>query len=134
MSWTYLNDIPEIPECKAIHCDTRDFYLLFTDKIETKKVKKLFKRQYRSEEFLIDKLEIRKFLTNLENISGGKANWRFLHFNNVPDRSGWDFKYLRFYRYQLNSNKFIVCNSYNELVKLSDLNEVNLDKEHLNTH
>lgn len=118
MYWIYINEIDEIDykSIKSIHCDTRDFHLLFSKNSAKpdEDVFKLLKFKKVPDKFLINKEEILSFLKNLETISGGKGEWRFLNFDNVDDKLGW-LKYIRLYKY--NDNQFIVCDSQSHAIE-----------------
>lgn len=143
--WVYIDKVDELPSVRAIYCDTRDFGITVNDDPEytdghptpwTGKYQSLINNPKCKPDFLIEKGEILKFLKLLENISGGKEDWRDLRFNDkVPDRSGWDFKYIRFYRYGCDSNKYIVTGSYGTAVHWRDLNAENIiDDCHAYSH
>lgn len=107
MDWKYIDDIVITDNTQQIHCDTRDFCCkLYEFKLDCIVHADLSKIAYK-EEHLIKTENIIPFLKQLETISGGKGNWRILQFKDLEDVSGWDCKYIRFYRIDDN---WIVCN------------------------
>jgi len=144
--WVYIDEIDSLPDVRSFHCDTRDFHVSANDESEsldpndhaapwTGAYLKLINSSKCKEDFLIEKDEIIPLLKRLETWSGGKADWRRLSFDEqLPDKTGWDYKYLRFYKWKAESTKYIVCTSYGTAIHWRDMRETNIDKEHLCTH
>lgn len=131
-NWTSLKNIPDTFEIskdiQAIHCDTRDFYVLGSlDKpelyqnpqsnLETwhnkgiKKINSLLLQDNRKN-YTITSNEIIPWLKQMcEKVGGYDKKWRFLHAD-VKDCKNWELKYIRFIRNNNVEDEFIVCNSY----------------------
>lgn len=135
MDWIYIDEINEIDykSLESIHCDTRDFYILLSknNAKSDKDVFKLLKFKKVPDKFLINKEEVLSFLKNLETISGGRGEWRFLNFDNIDDKLGW-LKYIRLYKY--NDNQFIVCDSQSHAIEWKLCTKENLQSKYLNHH
>lgn len=135
--WIYIDEVKDIEISyellKSIHCDTRDFHLLLSknNAKPDEDVFKLLKFKKVPDKFLINKEEVLSFLKNLETISGGRGEWRFLNFDNVDDKLGW-LKYIRLYRY--NDNQFIVYDSQSHAIEWRLCTKENLQSEYLNHH
>lgn len=133
MDWIYIDEINEIDykSLESIHCDTRDFYILLSknNAKSDKDVFKLLKFKKVPDKFLINKEEVLSFLKNLETISGGRGEWRFLNFDNIDDKLGW-LKYIRLYKY--NDNQFIVCDSQSHAIEWKLCTKENLQSKYLN--
>lgn len=91
MDWIYIDEI-DFDSLKEknpswFFCDTRDFHCIIPKNPYDKKKFIPFKNN----EFSID--EIKDYLRNLEEASGGKNKWRFLSFK---PRYGLWCKYIRF--------------------------------------
>lgn len=138
----YWNDIefhkkytPIHKQVKAIHCDTRDFYITYSFDDICKgihyddRVYDLLHSEIDSK-FLIHQDFILDWLESLETMSGGKCEWRCLNFKGI-DSQGW-LKYIRFYRY--NDDMFVVCGWLSDPIKWELCTEENLEKETLNAH
>lgn len=116
--WSPLEDLDITPDVTAIYVDTRDFHC-FTAHISPKP---LYGRKY-----LIPETQIKDWLLNLQDMTGGKGDWRMMNFRGI-DANGW-FKYIRLYR---EGSDFIVCDRGGHSVDWSLMTEENLIKEHLN--
>lgn len=117
-----INDI-----IQAIHCDTRDFFIMHTlnkpkaykkancglEYESNKGLSKLYKViKKQDKRYLIDKTEIIKWLKELCEITGGYNKvWRFIDCN-LENCSNWNLKYIRFIKNDKSNNTFVVCNSY----------------------
>lgn len=130
MDWIYIDEINEIDykSLESIHCDTRDFYILLS-KNNAKSDEDVLKFKKVPDKFLINKEEVLSFLKNLETISGGRGEWRFLNFDNIDDKLGW-LKYIRLYKY--NDNQFIVCDSQSHAIEWKLCTKENLQSKYLN--
>lgn len=128
-NWVSLSSLESIPEkANSYHCDTRDFHIIsFTgyNEIREDNIIGDLKNNKIDPKYLIKDTEVLEFLRNLENISGGTGDWRYLSFNNPS--TGW-LKYIRMYRYE---DKIVVCDSKSSPIEWRNLTESNLLKEHL---
>ena len=119
----------------AIHCDTRDFYMIIRNyKIEKDIDKDLYRLLHGAkinERFLIKRSEIISWLKTIEEISGGKCQWRCLNFTTIKTKLGW-LKYIRMYYYK--DDYFVVCDGYGEPIEWNAMNDETLEKEYLNAH
>ncbi len=136
MAWTYIDQVPKIYDgVMAVHCDTRDFEITYSDRLPKKDddtdLYRLLHGAKINEHFLIHKDRIIPWLKEVETIAGGKKKWRCLNFNGVNTRLGW-LKYIRLYRY--NQDMFVVCDCYGDPFYWSLCTEENLDKEYLGAH
>lgn len=134
--WTYIYEAEPITSgVTAVHCDTRDFAVIYRDKAYTKEdnkeVYRLLHGAKINEKFLIAKGKIIPWLKQIESIAGGKNKWRMLNFSNVNTSLGW-LKYIRFYRYH--EDQFVVCDSYSSPIDWSKCDESTLEKEYLCAH
>lgn len=132
--WNYIDDIVHISDnIEEIHVDTRDFCILLktenSEDLNKLKVFNLLCSNKVVEKFLINQNEILNFIKEIEVISGGKGEWRFLNFATIDDTMGW-LKYIRMYRY--NDEQFIVCNSQSKAIDWRSCTENTLEKEYLN--
>lgn len=128
--WKYIDEINDLSEASQIHCDTRDFYCAILNgfKKEAKNyLSETCENLVKDKRYLINEKEIIPFLKRMETISGGKGKWRLLDFENISTKSGWVFKYLRFYR--ANDKQFFVENADNEPVEWRLLTKENINKE-----
>ena len=123
--WIYIRDIIGIgSEINSLHCDTRSFDVTMSE--NTALVGGAINKKKLSPESLIPVDEILDFIKNLEDITGGKWEWRMLCFKGITDTMGW-LKYVRMYRYS--EDKFIVCNSRSEPIDWSKCTRENLGVE-----
>ena len=134
-SWNHISII-EIGQYKeSVHCDTRDFFVAFGNRVYTKeKDKEVYRLLHGSkinEKFLIRRHEILPWLMEMERISGGRNKWRCLNFSHITTAKGW-LKYIRFYRYK--DDAFVVCDDYYNPIDWRQCNEQTIDKECLNAH
>jgi len=116
--WKHLDETVITENIREIHCDTRDFYCnLVNDdvKIPSEVIAVATNKNY-----LIKTNEILLFLENLETISGGKRDWRYIKFKGLKDVSGWDCKYIRFYK--INEDSWVVCNRDTNPIIYTNLN------------
>lgn len=117
----------------SIHCDTRDFGVIMTDRETTKEADGQAYCMLHSgeidERFLMKRDEIIPWLMHIEAISGGRGDWRCLNFDTIETRLGW-LKYIRMYRY--NDDMFLVCDSYSDPIEWRLCTEESLEKEYLN--
>lgn len=135
-TWMPIHEASEAePLVTAIHCDTRDFAVMYSHTTYTRQD---YKEVYRmlhggkiNEKFLIPKSEILPWLKEMERISGGRNEWRCLNFTHVKTELGW-LKYIRFYRYK--GDMFVVCDSYSTPFDWRGCNEYTIEKEYLNAH
>lgn len=134
--WLPIEYFQYIPNnVNAIHCDTRDFHMIMRNyKIEKDQYKDLYRLLHGAkinECFLIKRSEIMSWLKNIEEISGGKCEWRCLNFTTIKTKLGW-LKYIRMYHYK--DDYFVVCDGYAEPINWRTMNEETLEKEYLNAH
>lgn len=99
--WIYIDNIKELPNCKNIYCDTRDFHIIGNNMNDEENPIKIDKKLIKLE-FIIDDNKILSWLKYIEKISGGKKKWRLLRFNMF---NFW-IKYIRFYK--INENEYFV--------------------------
>lgn len=103
--WIYIDDVEVDENVQGIHCDTRGFDLLVVEEptsIEILDFVKDVKRKPQVyEQCLFDSWEdIKTYLKELEQATGGKGEWRFITFD-YPYKGakylaqGWH-KYFRF--------------------------------------
>lgn len=135
-NWEYINDACDIkPYVTGIHCDTRDFHVLYEDQEYTVgdniEVYRLLHGCKVNEKFLIREDEIIPWLKRIEAMAGGKAEWRCLNFIHITSTKGW-LKYIRFYRYT--DHTFVVCDSYSNPIDWRACSEETLEKEYLNAY
>ena len=130
--WISIHDAVVSDDIQQVHCDTRDFCAWLTaDSFDEKEKSHLPWWNVRNDSrFLIPQNEIIPFLGKLEDMTGGKGEWRMMMFNNVNTKIGW-FKYVRLYR--VSPTHFIVTDGH-YAANVSRLTEANLDKEHLYYH
>lgn len=109
--WISINDFSgDFSNIDMLHCDTRDFHVIFhpfgeyeedtkhkIDKLRSKGPKKF------KEQFIIPQDRITEYLKYLLDNTGGEADWRYL-FDNKDKHQIW-IKYIRFYR--LNDTEFV---------------------------
>lgn len=138
--WLPIEYFQYIPHgVTAIHCDTRDFYMTISkDVIEGTKcingcvnVFDMIHKCTIDNKYLIHRNEIPQWLRNIEEISGGKCQWRCLNFTTINTKLGW-LKYIRIYHYK--DDYFVVCDGYGEPINWKTMNEETLEKEYLNAH
>lgn len=138
--WLPIEYFPYIPDgITAIHCDTRDFEIVISrdalDKSiilqECINVFEMIHKGDIDEKYLIHRNEIPQWLRNIEEISGGKCQWRCLNFTTIKTKLGW-LKYIRMYHYK--DDYFVVCDGYAEPIDWRTMNEETLEKEYLNAH
>ena len=105
MEWIYIDEVEVNENIRGIHCDTRDFGVLTVEEPTSVEildfVKDVKRKPEAYEQCLFDSWEeIKKYLKDLENSTGGKGKWRFISFN-YPYKGakylaqGWH-KYFRF--------------------------------------
>lgn len=132
--WKYIDEIEMSSDICIITCDTRDFCCDIVNAFEekTKKyVSKIYKKYLKDERYIIGQTELLPFLKELETISGGKGEWRFLDFKNIETPSGWGMKYLDFYR--IDNQHFFIANHDEQPVEWRILTKENLcDEDILN--
>lgn len=124
-------------EVKVIHCDTRDFHIICSDKKPTvyekttcnleewhnKGLTRLYKicKGDKRLDYTISNSEIILFLLKLCNETGGfDKDWRLICAD-IDNGRNWELKYLRFVRNEHYPNEFIVCNSYMMPVKYKNI-------------
>lgn len=125
---TTPNDMEFGKDIQAIHCDTKDFYILRSlNKPEfnknprcnyeywrnegIKRINSLLKQKNRSN-YAISSKEIIPWLKQLcEKTDGYDRDWRYLEAD-VKNCRNWELKYIRFIRNNNVEDEFIVCNSY----------------------
>lgn len=135
--WCYLDDIRGIEDdVYSFHCDTRDFYCVKMSNpvsgIQPTEAEKLVKNRFAINICLLaHKDEILPWLKSIEQMSGGKAEWRCLNFKGINTDCGW-LKYIRFYR--LDDNMFVVSDSEGKPFDTLLATEENLERDLLNTH
>lgn len=134
--WLPIEYFQYIPDSvTTIHCDTRNFNMIMrNEKIEKDKSKYLYRLLHGAkinECFLIKRSEIVSWLRNVEEISGGKCQWRCLNFTTIKAKLGW-LKYICMYYYK--DDYFVVCDEYAEPIDWRTMNEETLEKEYLNAH
>ena len=78
---------------------------------------------------LLPQVDLIKWLTELRDASGGKADWRSLYAD-LDGCRGWDLKYIRMAAYE---DKFIVCNSLWYPIEWNRIIH-KIDKDILNAH
>lgn len=136
--WIYIDDINIDENTQCIHCDTRDFHILTIEEPISIELldyaKDAAKKPEAFEQCLFkDWEEIKNYLKELENASGGKCNWRFLSFD-YPYKGShylahrWH-KYLRFAK--LNEGWFAYTESGNNyyVIRKDFVNTTTLIKE-----
>ena len=108
---TIMETLGELPEDRAFHELVRTPSLIKDD-------------------FIIKKEEIIPFLSSLEEASGGKGTFRFLHATTptIKDRK-WDLKFLNLYLNPIGEG-FIVCNRISRAIRYKDIIP-NIDKSTL---
>lgn len=138
--WLPIEYFQYIPDgVTAIHCDTRDFYMtISTDVIEGAEcidgcvnVFDMIPKCAIDNKYLIHCKDIPQLLKYVEEISGGKCQWRCLNFTTIKTKLGW-LKYIRMYYYK--DDYFVVCDGYAEPIDWRTMNEETLEKEYLNAH
>lgn len=95
-NWKYLHELKN--DVNFITIDTRDFNVLETDFSESEYRLYRMKAQRKFGYGTLQKFtkeEIYKLAKNLEQMTGGKASWRFIQFK---ENEGIWIKYLRFLR------------------------------------
>ena len=138
--WYPLEYFQYIPNSVTIiHCDTRDFYMVMS--IEVIKgaecidgcvnVFDMIPKRAIDNKYLIHRKDIPKWLKYIEDISGGKCEWRCLNFTTIKTKLGW-LKYIRMFYYK--DDYFVVCDGYGEPIDWGTMNEETLEKEYLNAH
>ena len=135
-TWMPLHEAPDVsPFIIAIHCDTRDFAVMYSfttcTQYDHNEVCRLRNSSKINEKFLIKECEILPWLKEMERVSGGRNEWRCLNFTHVKTEMGW-LKYIRFYRYK--DEMFVVCDSYSTPFDWRGCNEQTIEKEYLNAH
>lgn len=127
--WIEIQDAVMTDDIQQVHCDTRDFHAVFTaDRYTESDVNTRPWWGVRHDpRFLISQNEVIPFLRKLEDMTGGRGEWRMMNFANVKTFCGW-FKYVRLYR--VSPTHFIVTDGF-VAANVSQMNERNLDKEHL---
>lgn len=133
-NWISIEQIVISGDINIIHCDTRDFHCLMReDFVDTSDGKnRQISRVFYKKEYQMPESEVKEFLLNLKNISGGDAGWRMLSFNGVDD-GDW-LKYIRLYRNPKNLNMFIVCNKDAKPILWQNCTAENLIEDTLNAH
>ena len=150
-NWEYIDKLSkeslENSEIEFVHVDTRDFYVRvcedsnqeFLNKKERKAIQSYCHRhQYEEDKFIFTSSEMIERIKNIESWSGGKGEWRSLMIEPTngclyKEQTGWDFKYLRFFKIKedswvmLNRNKIDVV--YKNVVV-----EENINKELCHCH
>lgn len=131
--WTHISEAPAVgPHFTAIHCDTRDFVVMYScttcSQHDQKEVYRLLHGKI-NERFLIPQGEIIPWLKHIEAISGGRCEWRCLNFTHIKTALGW-LKYIRFYRYT--THLFVVCDDGNAPIDWQRCSEQTIEKEYLN--
>lgn len=138
--WYPVEYFPYIPNgVTSIHCDTRDFEIIISkDAFDKSKVLQgcvdvfdMIEKGNVDKKHLIHRNEIPQWLKHIEEISGGKCDWRCLNFSSIKTRLGW-LKYIRMYYYK--DDYFVVCDGYAEPIDWFTMNEDTLEKEFLGAH
>ena len=109
---TTPNDMEFGKDIQAIHCDTKDFYILRSlNKPEFNKNPRCNYEYWRNEG--IKRINSKKKKKNRSNyaIDGYDRDWRYLEAD-VKNCRNWELKYIRFIRNNNVEDEFIVCNSY----------------------
>ena len=132
--WIHISEVNEIPDdVQCIHCDTRDFHVIMREEeIEGKDDKGNYLPWWSArdkEQFLIHKDKLIPFLQMIEEISGGRGEWRHLSFEGIMTEHGAWFKYIRFYR--VSPTQFIVTDG-RKAQRPENMTEKTLNKSHLN--
>lgn len=118
-----LPDGIEIPEeITRISVDTRDFAIIMgMEPIipDSKDGSNYHERFYAypllddpkcKDHFKILNTDLIRWIKDFEERCGGKSDWKSINLiKGYKDVSGWDFKYLRFYRYRVDPRYFIAC-------------------------
>lgn len=131
--WSYLDECSIHSKINFITVDTRDFFVLLIQRLEMDFYNldnTIFEEVAKDDRYLIEQDDILPFLKELETISGGKGEWRFLEFKHIDTKSGWGFKYLRLYR--IDNHRFIIANNDNEPVEWRLLTKENVCDDLLN--
>ena len=150
-TWKYIDEISkkslEDPEIECVHVDTRDFHVNvcsdpkqeFLTKEERKTILSYcHNNQYNSANFVFSTEEMLERIKNIETWSGGKGNWRSIFIKPTngslyKERTGWDFKYLRFFK--IKDNEWIMLNRNKiDIVYKNVVVEENIDKENCWCH
>lgn len=144
-NWEYIDKLSkeslENSEIEFVHVDTRDFYVRvcedsnqeFLNKKERKAIQSYcHNHQYEEDKFIFTSSEMIERIKNIESWSGGKGEWRSLMIEptngcRYKEQTGWDFKYLRFFKIKedgwvmLNRNKIDVV--YKNVVVEENINK-----------
>lgn len=110
-----------IDNINSIHCDTRDFYILFAT---WSKKSQSYKIKYPNS--IINKNEIINFLKELNNKTKDKIEklneWRYITNNKEKlSADNWRYKYIRMYK--ININEFVVLDAYENPIDYKSLLE-----------
>lgn len=139
--WIYIGDVKLGMNLeKVIHCDTRDFTIVYDNEEHTfdpkqKSALKLHRKfldvnQYKMSYYTFESAnDIIIWLKQLEEMTGGAGEWRnILLKHGYKEVTGWDLKYIRFFYYEELKVYFAVSNSYQLLDKRIFFKE-NIDQE-----
>lgn len=139
--WIYIGDIKLGMNLeKVIHCDTRDFTIVYDNEEHTfdpkqKSALKLHRKfldvnQYKMSYYTFESAnDIIIWLKQLEEMTGGAGEWRnILLKHGYKEVTGWDLKYIRFFYHEELKVYFAVSNSYQLLDKRIFFKE-NIDQE-----
>ena len=110
-----------IDNVNSIHCDTRDFYILFST---WSKKSQSYKIKYPNS--IINKNEIINFLKELNNKTKDKIEelneWRYITNNKEKlSTDNWRYKYIRMYK--INIDEFVVLDAYENPIDYKSLLE-----------
>lgn len=123
--WHQLEDLKSVQisdDITRISVDTRDFAVIFgTDPVtlERDPYDKPIHQRFHAysllddsnckDHFKVHKNDIIQFLEDFKEYTGGSVDWRTFTVEGYREVTGWDFKYLRFYRYKIDPDYFILC-------------------------
>jgi hypothetical protein len=94
-SWVSLESFDfQDPELKEIHVDTRDFHISANKKLNDKVIK-LSPSVVRA----VSIEKIKETLIRFKAETGGEKDWRHFDIEDTKLSNCWDFKYLRFYKF-----------------------------------
>lgn len=131
--WVYYKELGPIPDnLLGLNVCTLDFKVYPRYAIGELPEDRAFHELIRTpslikDDFIIKKEEIIPFLSSLEEATGGKGTFRFLHATTptIKDRK-WDLKFLNLYLNPVGEG-FIVCNRISRAIRYKDIIP-NIDK------
>ena len=138
-SFIYFREINELPSnFTALTLDTRNFNIKLSFgnlSIEgTRPIVNLLKEKAPIKvDYLIKKSSILHWINLLEQWSGGKGTFRHLSTTcpAIRDKTGWDFRAIRFYKLNMLDHTYIVCNRNSRAIRWREITENSIDKKNL---